>query len=111
MVKIRLQRVGKRNRPYYRVVVTDARNPRSGKVLDIIGHYDPLREEDLEIKFDRLEEWLRKGAQLTPRVDSLIRLLKRRKSVAEAAAVSEESSDEPTPNNTEEVSHGAEGTH
>lgn len=110
MVKIRLQRVGKRNRPYYRVVVTDARNPRSGKVLDIIGHYDPLREEDLEIKFDRLEEWLRKGAQLTPRVESLIRLLKRR-SVAEPAAVSEEPSGETTLNNTEEVSHGAEGAH
>ncbi len=73
MVKIRLQRTGKRNRPHYRLVVTDSRRPRDGFVLEVVGHYDPLRKE-LAVKLDRVEEWLKKGAQLTPRAKSLVKL-------------------------------------
>ncbi len=76
MVKIRLQRTGKRNRPHYRLVVTDSRRPRDGFVLEVVGHYDPLRKE-LAVKLDRVEEWLRKGAQLTPRAQSLVKLAKK----------------------------------
>jgi len=76
MVKIRLQRTGKRNRPHYRLVVTDSRRPRDGYVLEVVGHYDPLRKE-LAVKLDRVEEWLKKGAQLTPRAQSLVKLAKK----------------------------------
>ena len=44
MVKIRLQRVGTKGKPHYRVVVADARAPRDGAFIGIIGHYDPLTE-------------------------------------------------------------------
>lgn len=73
MVKIRLERIGKRNRPFYRVVVMDSRSPRNGKVLDIIGWFDPLKEGEGKIKFDKLEKWLNQGAQMTPRVKKLVK--------------------------------------
>ncbi len=76
MVKIRLQRVGKRNRPHYRLVVTDSRNPRDGAVLEVVGHYDPLKDE-FAVKLDRVDEWLKKGAQLTPRAKNLVKLARK----------------------------------
>ncbi|MCD6132385.1 MAG: 30S ribosomal protein S16 [Candidatus Hydrothermota bacterium] len=77
MVKIRLQRVGKRNRPYYRIVVTDSRNPRGGKVIEIVGHYDPLKDGVMDIKLEQLDKWLSLGAQMTPRVQKLVNLYKK----------------------------------
>jgi len=68
MVRIRLMRMGKRNRPHYRIVVADARAPRDGKFMEILGYYDPLQGEELRLDVDRFEEWLRKGAQPTNRV-------------------------------------------
>jgi ribosomal protein S16 len=44
MVKIRLRRMGRRNRPFYRVVAADSRSPRDGKFIEIIGHYNPLTD-------------------------------------------------------------------
>ena len=73
MVKIRLRRVGAKNRPMYRVVVTDARSPRDGAFIEIIGHYNPLTDpETFDIKEERALEWLRHGAQPT---DTVARLL------------------------------------
>ncbi len=77
MVKIRLQRTGKRNRPSYRIVVTDSRNPRDGKVLDIIGYYDPLKDGNFRVDLEKLEEWISRGAQMTPRVKSIVKLSKK----------------------------------
>ncbi len=77
MVKIRLQRVGKRNRPYYRVVVTDSRNPRSGKVLAVVGHYDPLKDGVVSVKLDEVEKWVKLGAQMTPRARQVVKLAKK----------------------------------
>ncbi len=77
MVKIRLQRTGKRNRPSYRIVVTDSRNPRDGKVLDIIGYYDPLKDGNFRVDLEKLEEWISRGAQMTPRVKSIVKLTKK----------------------------------
>ncbi len=74
MVKIRLQRTGKRNRPSYRIVVTDSRNPRDGKVLDIVGYYDPLKDGNFKVDMEKLEAWLSRGAQMTPRVKSIVKL-------------------------------------
>jgi len=77
VVKIRLQRTGKRNRPSYRIVVTDSRNPRDGKVLDIIGYYDPLKDGNFRVDLEKLEEWISRGAQMTPRVKSIVKLTKK----------------------------------
>jgi small subunit ribosomal protein S16 len=66
MVKIRLRRVGAKNRPSYRVVVADARSPRDGDFISIIGHYNPLTDpETIVIDEEKALGWLRQGAQPT----------------------------------------------
>ena len=63
MVKIRLQRVGKKKKPSYRVVVADSRAPRDGAFIDIIGHYDPLTDPaTVVIDEEKALKWLRDGA-------------------------------------------------
>jgi small subunit ribosomal protein S16 len=73
MVKIRLRRMGRRNRPFYRVVVTDSRSPRDGKFIELIGHYNPLTDpETISIDEEKALKWLRYGAQPTDTVRSLL---------------------------------------
>jgi len=72
MVKIRLQRVGTKKKPAYRVVVADSRAPRDGSFIEIIGHYDPRTEpQTIVIKQEKALEWLKKGAQPTQTVAAL----------------------------------------
>lgn len=74
MVKIRLARHGAKKRPFYRIVAADSRSPRDGRFLERLGSYDPTREPALiEIKQDRLAEWLKNGAQPTETVAQLIK--------------------------------------
>ena len=64
MLRIRLRRVGKKGRPYYRIVVMEKRNPRDGAYIDGIGHYDPMADPPaVTLDENRAVEWLRKGAQ------------------------------------------------
>lgn len=73
MVKIRLTRVGARNRPSYRVVVMDSQSPRDGKYIDRIGHYDPLTDpETVSIDAEKARKWLSQGAQPTEAVARLL---------------------------------------
>ena len=74
-VKMRLRRIGAKKQPAYRVVVADARSPRDGRFIEIVGHYNPLTEP-ATIKFDveRVDYWLKTGAQPT---DVVIRLMKK----------------------------------
>lgn len=73
MVKIRLRRVGSKNRPIYRVVVADARSPRDGAFVDIIGHYNPLTDPaTVVINEEKALKWLKHGAQPTDTVLSLL---------------------------------------
>ncbi len=66
MVKIRLQRVGAKKVPSYRLVVADSRAPRDGAFVGIIGHYNPLTEpETVVIDEEKALYWLRQGAQPT----------------------------------------------
>ena len=75
MVKIRLKRTGKKNAPCYRVVVADSRSPRDGKVIEIVGLYDP-RLANESLKMDRIDYWLSNGAQPTDTVADIIRRAK-----------------------------------
>ena len=78
MVKIRLARHGAKKRPFYRIVAADSRSPRDGRFLERLGSYDPTREPALiEIKQDRLAEWLKNGAQPTETVAQLIKKARR----------------------------------
>lgn len=64
MLRIRLQRVGKRKQPSYRIVVADSRAPRNGSTVEIIGHYNPLTDPPaVVINQERALKWLKDGAQ------------------------------------------------
>ena len=66
MVKIRLRRVGAKKKPSYRLVVADARAPKDGAFISIIGHYNPLTDpETIVIDEEKALGWLRQGAQPT----------------------------------------------
>jgi len=84
MVKIRLTRRGAKKRPFYRIVAIDERKQRDGRPLEFLGTYDPIpNPERLDIKVEKLESWLAKGAQMSPTVRTL---LKREAKRAAAAA-------------------------
>ncbi len=85
-VKIRLARVGRKNRPYWRIVVLDSRKKRDGAVLDFVGTYDPFRHEILSFNHERLQKWVNEGAQCSPRVLKLIKQSKSSSSASEPAA-------------------------
>ncbi|GAB1402623.1 hypothetical protein MASR1M68_15340 [Elusimicrobiota bacterium] len=73
-VRIRLQRIGRPKRPYYRVVAIDQRAKRNGKPIEILGQYDPLQETNkLTIKMDRFDYWVKTGAQPSDTVASLVK--------------------------------------
>ena len=73
-VKIRLARHGAKKRPYYRIVVADARCPRDGKFIEEVGRYNPCANPAM-VKFDleKVDKWIKNGAQPT---DTVARLLK-----------------------------------
>lgn len=74
MLKIRLKKTGKKNAPSYRIVVTDARNPRDGKAIEEIGWYNPTEDpQRVEYRKERLEYWTSCGAQMTKAVETLIK--------------------------------------
>ena len=84
-VSIRLRREGAKNRPYYKVVVTDKRSPRDGKFIEIIGTYDPKKPgHNSTLKLDRAEYWIARGAQPSDTVRSLLK--KNRKAAAAPAS-------------------------
>jgi len=71
LLKIRLRRMGLRNRPAYRIVVIDSRKARDGEYLESVGHYDP-RTKLLELKTERIGHWVSKGAQTSDTVGRLV---------------------------------------
>jgi small subunit ribosomal protein S16 len=84
VLKIRLRRVGKKKKPAYRVVVADARSPRDGRFVEILGLYDPLTDPPtINLDEDRTREWMRKGAQPS---ETVAKLLKRKGITAAPAA-------------------------
>ena len=74
MVKIRLQRQGKKKAPFYHIVVADSRSPRDGKIIEQIGTYDPMtKPSTIVLNKEKLEQWIKNGAQPTDTVKSLIK--------------------------------------
>ncbi len=74
MVKIRLRRIGAKKNPYYRIVVTDSRNPRDGRFIEEIGSYDPLTQPSaIKINTERAKYWIENGAQPTDTVRALLK--------------------------------------
>lgn len=76
MVRIRMQRHGANKAPFYRIVVTDSRNPRDGRFIEIIGTYDPRKAgEQFTIDEEKALKWLSQGAQPTDTVKSMFKKL------------------------------------
>ena len=72
-VRIRLTRLGKKKKPFYRIIVADSESKRDGKFLDVVGTYDPLQNPAaIKIDNEKLQEWIGKGALPTTTVKSLI---------------------------------------
>jgi len=87
-VSIRLRREGAKNRPYYKIVVADSRSPRDGKFIEIIGTYDPKKQDhNSTLKVDRVEYWMARGAQPSDTVRSLLKKNRKVSSAAPAAPV------------------------
>lgn len=73
MLRIRLRRMGTRNRPFFRVVVSEGSTPPKGAAVEELGHYDPVqRPAEVRIDRERVQYWVERGARLSPTVKSLI---------------------------------------
>ncbi len=73
-VVMRLRRMGGNQRPFYRLVVTDSRNPREGRFLERLGDYDPIRKKDnVRLNSERIVYWLSQGAIPSVRVSQFLR--------------------------------------
>ena len=83
-VRIRLNRMGAKKRPFYRLVVADSRAPRDGRFIEIIGHYNPIVDPiELVVDKEKAQDWISKGAQPS---DTVKRLLKQVGFIAEASS-------------------------
>ena len=74
-VRLRLMRMGKKKQPTYRIVAADARSPRDGRFIEIVGTYEPRREPStVIIDNEKALHWLRHGAQPSERVEKLLKI-------------------------------------
>lgn len=76
-VKIRLSRLGRKNRPFWRIVAIDSRKQRDGACLANLGAYDPFKHAILHLNLNEINEWISKGAQCSPAVVKLLKEYKR----------------------------------
>jgi len=93
MLSIRMRRVGSKKRAYYRVVVTEGRNPREGSFLEILGTYNPrTKPAKVEVDRERVNHWIKQGARPSDSVRTLIaRHLTKDRSAGAAEAVTADS--------------------
>lgn len=90
MVTIRLSRGGSKKRPFYHIVATDSRNRRDGRYLERLGLFNPVavgQEPSLRINLERISYWVGTGAQLSDRVNQLVKQYQKQAPVAEQAPV------------------------
>ena len=82
-VHIRLKRFGTKNRLQWRIVVSDSKMPRDGRFIEEIGYYDPLPvNEKIQVKKERLDYWLKQGAQVSQSLKSLLKRAAKKSKVA-----------------------------
>ena len=75
---IRLTRIGKSKRPYYRIVVLDSRDPRDGAYIDCIGHYQPIEDSSkTDIDLQKYDEWVGKGVKVSNIVRDIARRMRK----------------------------------
>ncbi len=73
-VRIRLTRMGAKKKPFYRIVAADSEAPRDGKFIDILGHYDPMKDPAvIKVDKNKVNSWLERGARVSDSVKSLLK--------------------------------------
>lgn len=75
MLTIRLSRTGAKKRPFYQVTVTDSRSARDGRFIERVGFFNPIasgKEERVRLDLERIDHWVKNGAQLSDRVSKLV---------------------------------------
>ena len=79
MVKIRLARFGRKKKPFYRIVVTDSRKGRDSGWIEVVGYYNPLTNpKTIEMDIEKVNDWIKKGAQMSERVEKLKKIYEER---------------------------------
>jgi len=73
MLKIRLMRTGKTNRPFYRIVVQESGNKLNGNVKDLLGTYDPVKGGAIKLNSEQLKLWVSRGAKMSPTVAGIVK--------------------------------------
>ena len=115
-VRLRLRKTGTRNKPCFRIIATDSRNPRDGRFIEILGFYDPRRHQE-RVDLERVDYWLGVGAQPSETVSDIIKRARSGKTleapakpvtpppapVVEEEAPAAEAAEEATAEATEEV--------
>jgi small subunit ribosomal protein S16 len=89
MVTIRLTRRGAKNQPFYHVVVTDSRKRQGGSILELVGFFNPVsrgKEVRLKLELERIDHWVKLGAQLSDRVSALARDYRKQSAATAVAA-------------------------
>lgn len=77
MVVVRLTRLGRKKRAFFRIVCADSRKKRDGSALEILGYYDPLKNENkVQLNMEKYNAWIAKGAKPTLAVENLVKSLK-----------------------------------
>ena len=72
-VKLRLKRMGAKQRPFYRIVAADSRSPRDGKFIEVVGTYQPIyKENNFNVDEEKALKWLNNGAQPTDTVKNIL---------------------------------------
>ena len=91
MLSIRMRRTGSKKRPYYRVVVTEGREPREGSFLEVLGTYNPrTKPATVEINRERVNHWIKQGARPSDSVRTLLKRHLTKDRGADATAVTAE---------------------
>ena len=78
-VRIRMKRMGRKHRPFFRICVMDSQKPRDGKAIEEVGFYDPIlqdKSERVKLKMNRIDYWISVGAQPSDKVATLIKKVK-----------------------------------
>lgn len=72
-VKLRLKRMGAKQRPFYRIIAADSRSPRDGRFIETVGTYDPIKSDNnITLDEEKIIKWLNNGAQPTDTVKSIL---------------------------------------
>ncbi|HIH2762117.1 MAG TPA: 30S ribosomal protein S16 [Candidatus Azoamicus sp.] len=78
MLSIRMKRIGKKNVPFYNIIVSEKLKSIKGKYLDKLGYFDPIKKNNVKINIEKINYWVSKGASITKRVKCIIKSLNKR---------------------------------